>query len=90
MKRGLTFLWVALSSVLSVACGSDEDVYCCAVGKIADMCADATLKQIADSENAEACKFTLEQEELGCTSSLTGPVSSAFGEDDAIAACTAE
>ena len=90
MKRGLALLWVMLSSVLSVACGSDEDVYCCALGKMATMCTSSILKQTADSGNAEACKFTLEQNELDCDTTPTLPTSAIYSEDEAIAACSAE
>jgi hypothetical protein len=90
MKRGLAVLWVVLSSASSVACGSDEDVYCCAVGKMASQCTDSTLKKIADSGNAEACKFTLEQNELDCNRALAGSTPSYYHEDEAIAECSAE
>lgn len=90
MKRGLALLWVVLSGVSSVGCGSDEDVYCCALGKIASNCFDGTLRQIADSGNAEACKFTLEQNELDCDRTPTLTTSSIYHEDEAIAECSAE
>ena len=91
MKRGLGLSWVVLAGVLSVACGSDEDVYCCALGKMADNCSDPTLRQIADSENAEACKFTLEQNELDCDRSApTSLYTDYYYEDQAIAECSAE
>ena len=90
MKRGRAWLWAVLWSVSSVACGSDEDVYCCAVGKMADQCFDSTLRKIADSGNAEACKFTLEQNELDCDRTPTLQTSSIYHEDEAIATCSAE
>lgn len=79
---------MVVASALSTACGSDEDVYCCAVKKLAERCSDGTLTKIADSENAEACKFTLEQNDLDCfpNSALGSPLS----EDEAIATCSAE
>ena len=85
MKQGLGLGWVLLAGVLTVACGSDdEDVYCCALAKVAAKCQSSTLDQIAASENAEACRFTLEQNELGCTSFGTP-----YDEDSAIAECAA-
>jgi hypothetical protein len=87
MKRGLAVWWVVMSSAFCTACGSDEDVYCCALEKIASNCSEGTLKQIADSDNAEACKFTLEQNDLDCFNTSLG---SSFSEDEAIAACSSE
>lgn len=90
MKRGRALLWAMVWSVSSAACGSDEDVYCCALEKIASKCFDSTLRKIADSGNAEACKFTLEQNELDCDTTPSLPTSSIYHEDEAIAACSAE
>jgi hypothetical protein len=58
--------------------------YCCALAKVAAACSDTTLDQIAASENAEACRFTLEQNELGCNL-----LNSRYDEDSAIAECAA-
>lgn len=86
MKQGLRAYWVLLACALTVACGSDdEDVYCCALAKVAANCQDATLDQIAASENAEACRFRLEQNELGCS-----VLSTRYDEDSAIAECAAQ
>jgi hypothetical protein len=78
LARGVRFGLILAVGALVSACGGDEedDVYCCAIRHVASRCssgasADLQLtiagwQQVGNSENPEACKALIENDEVGC------------------------
>ncbi len=79
---------VVVLALLAIApgvtgCGdelSDPDTFCCAIEKVNDHCdySDGELKKIAEAGDGDACRFMLEEYDLGCGD---------MWEDEAIADC---
>jgi hypothetical protein len=76
----LASVWVAATGA---GCGEDEppDRFCCALEKLCSACEcefNPELRTIANSEDEDACRFALEDNEYGCTD---------LGETDALSFC---